>query len=80
MFYIGITSGYYILVGKNGGYDYVGGPSPANGINGSSFIGTELLKVDSGDYITLMLGAPNAFSNATIYGDSKVDVEIIQLL
>lgn len=79
-FYIALMSDYYILVGKNDKYDYVGGPAPANGLVGCSFIGTELLKVDSGDYITLKLGAPNAYSGITIYGDSKVDVEIIQLL
>ena len=71
---------YYILLGRNGTYRYVGGCSPANGIAGSTLSGSFQFEINANEYITLMLGSPGSYSNKTIYSDSKIAVSVVRYL
>lgn len=71
---------YYVLLGRNGSYVYVGGCSPANGIAGSTLAGSFQFQINAGEYITLKLGASGTYSNKTVYSGSRLSVSIVRYL
>ena len=71
---------YYVLLGRNGSYVYVGGCSPANGIAGSTLAGSFQFEINANEYITLQLGSPSAYSNKTIYSGSRLSVSVVRYL
>lgn len=71
---------YYVLLGKNGFYQYVGGTGPNNGLSGSTLSGSFQFEINANEYITLMLGSPSTYSNKTIYNDSKIAVSVVRYL
>lgn len=76
----GAETSYYVLLGRNGSYQYVGGTGPNNGLSGSTLSGSFQLEINANEYITLMLGSPGTYSNKTIYKDSKIAVFVIRYL
>ena len=71
---------YYVLLGRNGAYQYVGGCSPLNGLAGSTLAGSFQFEINANEYITLQLGSPSAYSNKTIYSGSRLSVSVVRYL
>lgn len=71
---------YYVLLGRNGAYQYVGGCSPLNGLAGSTLAGSFQFEINANEYITLQLGSPGTYSNKIIYSDSKIAVSVVRYL
>lgn len=73
----GVEKDFYILLGTNGSYLYVGGSSNNNGLIGCTMSGSFQFEINADEYITLMLGSPEIYSNKTIYAGSKLSVSVV---
>lgn len=71
---------FYMLLGANGNYLYVGGSSNNNGLIGCTMSGSFQFEIQTDEYITLMLGSPQTYSNKTIYAGSRLTVSVVRYL
>lgn len=69
----------YLLLGMDGGYNAVGA-FVENGLATNSCTMSDLLEIETGHYVSVLIGAKGSFSNAAIYSQSSLSVEIVQYL
>lgn len=75
-----LDNGYVLFGGLNGRYISAVGATKGNSLSGVNYVGSSLIEVKGGDYLTLALGKNTTYSNISVLNTTFLSASIKRLL